>query len=122
MAEPQPDATASKHTHVSFSIWPPTERTRDAVRNRIVESLTIVLKREGTLSREEAFDLAKRFEEEVFESVCETASTDDDGIEILFVYYEEISQRMLKTVKARSGESWAPAAKPANEPTPKAEE
>lgn len=36
-----------------------------------------------------------------------TASTDDDGIEILQVYSKEISKRMLETVKARSGDSAA---------------
>ncbi|XP_073046509.1 MFP1 attachment factor 1-like [Primulina eburnea] len=128
-AEPQLDATsttaAPKHTNVSFSIWPPTERTRDAVRNRLVETLSstsILSKRYGTLSREEAVDVAKRIEEEAFESIGATAATDDDGIEILQVYSKEISKRMLETVKARSGESGAPAAQPANEPTLKDEE
>ncbi|XP_073275056.1 MFP1 attachment factor 1-like [Primulina huaijiensis] len=130
-AEPQHDATstadavAPKHTNVSFSIWPPTERTRDAVRNRLVETLSstsILSKRYGTLSRDEAVDVAKRIEEEAFESVGETAPTDDDGIEILQVYSKDISKRMLETVKARSGESGATAAQPADEPTPKAEE
>lgn len=66
--------------------------------------------------------MAKRIEEEAFESVGATAATDDDGIEILQVYSKEISKRMLETVKARSSESGAPAPQPANEPTPKAEE
>ncbi|XP_075511884.1 MFP1 attachment factor 1-like [Primulina tabacum] len=128
-AEPQLDATstaaAPKHTNVSFSIWPPTERTRDAVRNRLVETLSstsILSKRYGTLSREEAVDVAKLIEEEAFESIGATAATDGDGIEILQVYSKEISKRMLETVKVRSGESGAPEEQPANEPTPKAEE
>ncbi|XP_073135138.1 MFP1 attachment factor 1-like [Henckelia pumila] len=128
-AEPQLDATstavAPKHTNVSFSIWPPTERTRNAVRSRLVETLSstsILSKRYGTLSPDEAVDVAKRIEEEAFESVGATAASDDDGIEILQVYSKEISKRMLETVKARSVESGAPAAQPANEPTPKAEE
>ncbi|KZV56199.1 WPP domain protein 2 [Dorcoceras hygrometricum] len=128
-AENQSDTTSTastpKLTNVSFSIWPPTERTRDAVRNRLVETLSstsILSKRYGTLSREEAVDVAKRIEEEAFESVGATASTDDDGIEILQVYSKEISKRMLETVKARSGESGAPAAQPTSEPTPKADE
>ncbi|KAL9148577.1 hypothetical protein ABFS82_12G050300 [Erythranthe guttata] len=45
--------TAEKYPNVSFSIWPPTERTRDAVRNRLVETLSspsILSKRYGTVS------------------------------------------------------------------------
>ncbi|EYU43010.1 hypothetical protein ABFS82_14G259300 [Erythranthe guttata] len=108
--------TAEKYPNVSFSIWPPTERTRDAVRNRLVETLSspsILSKRYGTVSREEAVDAAKAIEEEAFLEAGKAATTDEEGIEILQVYSKEISKRMLDTVKARSGETAAAPATPA---------
>ncbi|KAI3460186.1 hypothetical protein Pfo_016849 [Paulownia fortunei] len=119
-------AAAAKYSNVSFSIWPPTERTRDAVRNRLIETLSspsILSKRYGTVSREEAVDAAKLIEEEAFEVAGKAATTDDDGIEILQVYSKEISKRMLDKVKARSGESAdAPATTPMNDEPSKPEE
>ncbi|KAK4435162.1 MFP1 attachment factor 1 [Sesamum alatum] len=110
-ALPQSETTtatgAAKYSTSSFSIWPPTERTRDAVRNRLIETLStpsILLKGYSTISREEAIDAAKRIEDEAFEAAVKAASTDDDGMEILQVYSKEISRRMLVTVKARSAE------------------
>ncbi|KAG6422071.1 hypothetical protein SASPL_118634 [Salvia splendens] len=102
--------TADKYSNVSFSIWPPTDRTREAVKNRLIETLSspsILSKRYGTVSRDEAVEAAKLIEQEAFEVAEKAASTDDDGIEILQVYSKEISKRMLETVKARSGESAA---------------
>ncbi|KAG8390928.1 hypothetical protein BUALT_Bualt01G0134600 [Buddleja alternifolia] len=104
----QSDTT--KYSNVSFSVWPPTERTREAVRNRLIETLSspsILSKRYGTVSREEAVDAAKSIEEEAFQAAGNAATTDDDGIEILQIYSKEISKRMLDTVKARSAESTA---------------
>ncbi|KAK4434382.1 MFP1 attachment factor 1 [Sesamum alatum] len=126
-AQSETSATAAeKYSNVSFSIWPPTERTREAVRNRLIETLSspsILSKRYGTVSREEAVDAAKLIEEEAFEVAGKAATTDDDGIEILQVYSKEISKRMLEKVKARSGDSAAaPGATPANEAPSKAEE
>ncbi|KAL0314974.1 UNVERIFIED_CONTAM: MFP1 attachment factor 1 [Sesamum angustifolium] len=128
-APPQSETTtataAAKYSSASFSIWPPTERTRDAVRNRLIETLStpsILSKRYGTVSREEAVDAAKRIEDEAFEAAEKAASTDDDGIEILQVYSKEISKRMLETVKARSAESVASETTPVNEAVVKAEE
>ncbi|KAL2232628.1 MFP1 attachment factor 1 [Sesamum indicum] len=128
-APPQSETTAAtaaaKYSSASFCIWPPTERTRDAVRNRLIETLStpsILSKRYGTVSREEAVDAAKRIEDEAFEAAGKAASTDDDGIEILQVYSKEISKRMLETVKARSAESVASQTPPVNEAVVKAEE
>ncbi|KAK4406663.1 MFP1 attachment factor 1 [Sesamum angolense] len=125
-SETSATVAAEKYSNVSFSIWPPTERTRDAVRNRLIETLSspsILSKRYGTLSREEAVDVAKLIEEEAFEVAGKAGTTDDDGIEILQVYSKEISKRMLEKVKARSGDSAAaPEATPANEAPSKAEE
>ncbi|KAL2498192.1 WPP domain-containing protein 1 [Abeliophyllum distichum] len=130
-AQQQPGSTTTtppKYSNVSFSIWPPTERTRDAVRNRLIETLSspsILSKRYGTVPREEAADAATRIEEEAFLAAGATATTDDDGIEILQVYSKEISKRMLETVKARSDEpepetetetETEPESKPGKEP------
>lgn len=93
---------------ISFSIWPPTQRTRDAVINRLIESLStpsILSKRYGTLPQDEASDTARRIEEEAFAAAGSTANGNDDGIEILEVYSKEISKRMIDTVKSRSAPS-----------------
>lgn len=96
----------SKYPNVSFSICPPRERTRDAVKNRLIETLStpsILSKRYGTMSAEEAAEAAKVVEEEAFQVAGATATTEGDGIEILQTYSREISKRMLDTMKAKSG-------------------
>ncbi|KAK7321660.1 hypothetical protein VNO77_32513 [Canavalia gladiata] len=100
----QPDPTITKPGAISFSIWPPTQRTRDAVINRLIETLSspsLLSKRYGTLPPDDASAAARQIEEEAF-SVASSSSSTDDGIEILQVYSKEISKRMLDTVKARS--------------------
>lgn len=117
--------STGKYTSSSFSIWPPTERTRDAVRNRLIETLStpsILSKRYGTISREEAVEAAKRIEEEAYEAAGQATDNNDDGIQILQVYSKEISKRMLDTVKAKSGQSVAPETLPVDETAVKAEE
>ena len=90
---------------LAFSIWPPTQRTRDAVVARLVETLStqsILSKRYGTLPSDEASSAARLIEEEAFSAAAASASAEDDGIEILQVYSREISRRMLDTVKNRA--------------------
>ncbi|KAJ9559893.1 hypothetical protein OSB04_005053 [Centaurea solstitialis] len=106
------DATTTNNldqTNISFSIWPPTQRTRDAVTKGLVESLStasILSKRYGTLPSDEAAAVAGRIEDEAFAAAAAAASAvpaaDDDGIEILQVYSKEISKRMLDYMKSRS--------------------
>lgn len=95
-----------KPASFSFSIWPPTQKTRDAVTERLIETLStpsILSKRYGTVPREDASEVAKRIEEEAFNAAGESASADgSDGIEILQVYSKEVSKRMLEAVKSRS--------------------
>lgn len=101
----QVDDTAAKLSNLNFKIWPPTQRTRDAVLNRLVETLSsesVLSKRYGTIPKEEASPAAKLIEEEAFSVAGASFSTDEDGIEILQVYSKEISKRMLDTVKARA--------------------
>ncbi|KAL1218870.1 WPP domain-containing protein 2 [Cardamine amara subsp. amara] len=90
---------------ISLRIWPPTEKTRDAVLNRLIETLStesILSKRYGTLTSEEAATAAKSIEEEAYGVASSAVPSDDDGIKILEIYSKEISKRMLESVKARS--------------------
>ncbi|KAI3686865.1 hypothetical protein L1987_80554 [Smallanthus sonchifolius] len=93
----------------SFSIWPPSQRTRDAVIKRLIETLSsksVLSDRYGAIPSGEADSVARRIEEEAFSAVPASPATDgDDGIEILQSYSKEISKRMLDFVKSRSVES-----------------
>ncbi|CAM8935975.1 unnamed protein product [Rhodiola kirilowii] len=100
------DATAAKveKPAISFSIWPPSERTRKAIVNRLIENLTTqspMSKRYGTVPAEEAAVTARQVEEESFAVAGGDKAVDDDGIEVLQVYSKEISKRMLEVLKAR---------------------
>lgn len=131
--EPQPQmaetdqsqAQPIKPAQVSFSIWPPTERTRGAVTSRLVETLStpsILSKRYGTMSEAEAVEAAKRIEAEAFDAAGGKAEGDGgDGIEVLQVYSKEISKRMLEAVKARSDGASADVAVTGGEEAGKAE-
>ncbi|KAA8537809.1 hypothetical protein F0562_027611 [Nyssa sinensis] len=97
--------------NISFSIWPPSQRTRDAVINRLIETLStpsVLSKRYGSMPQDEASSVARRIEDEAFSAAADSASGDDDGIEILQVYSKEISKRMLEAVKSRSASGITP--------------
>lgn len=88
-----------------FSIWPPTQRTRDAVISRLMETLStasILSKRYGTIPADEAAAVAQGIEEEAYAAADGSPAAEDDGIGILQVYSKEISKRMLEAVKGRS--------------------
>ncbi|VVB07567.1 unnamed protein product [Arabis nemorensis] len=90
---------------VSLRIWPPSQKTRDAVVNRLVETLSnesIFSKRYGTLGSEEALIVAKSVEEEAYGVAVVLGGDDGDGIEILGAYTKEISKRVLESVKTRT--------------------
>lgn len=94
-----------------FSIWPPTQRTRDAVISRLIETLStpsILSKRFGTIPPDEADAVARAIEDEAYATANGSPPTVDDGIEILQVYSKEISKRMLEAVKGRANPA-APA-------------
>ncbi|XAR48389.1 hypothetical protein NMG60_11031207 [Bertholletia excelsa] len=127
---PPPPEKAS-NVNLSFTIWPPSQRTRDAIVNRLIETLSspsVLSKRYGSMSRDEAAEVARRIEEESFASASSSASTDDDGIEILQVYSKDISKRILEAVKSRSASTAAPeggagrSPPPAEDPAPSASE
>ncbi|XP_057502583.1 MFP1 attachment factor 1-like [Actinidia eriantha] len=108
---PQHVAERTTSTDKSFSVWPPTQRTREAVVNRLIETLSapsVLSKRYGTLPAGEASTTARRIEEEAFAATSASATADDDGIEILQVYSKDISKRMLEAVKSRSASGSAP--------------
>ncbi|KAG1342017.1 MFP1 attachment factor 1 [Cocos nucifera] len=107
-------------TPISLNIWPPTQRTREAVIQRLVQTLStesVLSKRYGVLSASDASDAARRIEEEGFATASASiaggsAASVDEGIAILEIYSKEISKRMLETVKekASSASGSAPAA------------
>ncbi|KAK1323897.1 MFP1 attachment factor 1 [Acorus calamus] len=108
-----------KKINISLSLWPPTQRTRDAVVNRLVETLSapssVLSKRYGSLPHDEADSAARLIEEEAFSAAVASgigagAGDDDDGIETLHVYSKDISRRMLETVKARAAVASYPTA------------
>lgn len=109
--DPPQDTKKPDKINVAFSIWPPTQRTRDAVINRLIETLTtssILAKRYGAMPSEEASATARLVEEEAYAAAGGSPNTDDDGIEILQVYSREISKRMLEAVKTRAASGSTP--------------
>ncbi|KAM0835284.1 hypothetical protein ACQ4PT_063032 [Festuca glaucescens] len=108
----------------SLSIWPPSQRTRDAVVRRVVQTLaapSILSQRYGSLPEPEAERAAAAVEAEAFAAASESASASpaslEDGIEVLQAYSKEVSRRLLELAKAR-----AAAAAPAPPAEPSAEE
>ncbi|KAL5708556.1 RNA polymerase III-inhibiting protein maf1 [Ranunculus cassubicifolius] len=123
-AEPSSTAEVTKKfekMNISLSIWPPTQRTRDAVINRLIETLSspsILSNRYGSLSIDEASTTAKFIEDEAFlianngaasaggsNSSEISVNNEDDGIEILQIYSKEINKRMLEAVKSKAAVS-----------------
>ncbi|CAH1454267.1 unnamed protein product [Lactuca virosa] len=111
-AKPTLDETVKKLEKMSFSIWPPTQRTRDAVIKRLIETLSdksVLSDRYGTVPADEAADVASRIEEDAFNAASASpVAANDDGIEILQCYSKEISKRMLDTVKMEKARPWKP--------------
>ncbi|XP_004290935.1 PREDICTED: MFP1 attachment factor 1-like [Fragaria vesca subsp. vesca] len=93
---------------VNYSIWPPTERTRNAVVDRLIETLTTpspLSRRYGTLSADEAGPQARLIEQDAFAAAGGSAATEvgsETGMKILQIYSKEISKRMLDVVKAKN--------------------
>ncbi|KAG4148090.1 hypothetical protein ERO13_D05G264900v2 [Gossypium hirsutum] len=107
--------TSAKLNNLTHRIWPPTQRTRDAAINRLIETLSssksLLSKRYGTIPKEEASAAAVSIEQEAFSLARASFSGEDDnGMEILQVYSKEMSKRMLDTVKARAASTTSTAA------------
>ncbi|XP_031119790.1 MFP1 attachment factor 1-like [Ipomoea triloba] len=118
--------TLKKLESFCFSIWPPTQKTRDAVIERLIATLSspsILSKRYGTIPRGNASDIAMRIEEEAFNAAGASANADGaDGIEIVQVYSKEVSKRMLEGIKSRSADSPPPEIVPERESVPAPQE
>ncbi|XP_060969631.1 MFP1 attachment factor 1-like [Cannabis sativa] len=90
--------TMKPSSQATFSIWPPSQRTRDAVVNRLIETLStpsVLSNRYGTTPPEESS----------YTAASSASASEDDGIQILQVYSKEVSKRMLDVVKARAAAS-----------------
>ncbi|XP_059636591.1 MFP1 attachment factor 1-like [Cornus florida] len=110
-------------TNKPFSIWPPSQRTRDAVVNRLIETLStpsVLSKRYGSVPHDEAAAAARRIEDEAF-AAARGCGLDED-IEILQVYSKDISKRMLEVVKSRSASASTPDSSGTVDPTSTASE
>ncbi|XP_042507472.1 MFP1 attachment factor 1-like [Macadamia integrifolia] len=112
--QPQQSSGVNLEKMSRFSIWPPTQHTREAVIKRLVETLStpsVLSKRYGSMPPEEASSAARQIEEEAYSAPSLAASSntaEDDGIEILQLYSKEISKKMLETVKARAASVSSP--------------
>ncbi|XP_022951889.1 MFP1 attachment factor 1-like [Cucurbita moschata] len=76
----------AKPLGTKFSIWPSTQRTRDAVISRLIETLSspsMFSKRYGTIPADEAAFVALSIEEEAYAITNGSPATMDDGIDIL---------------------------------------
>ncbi|XP_037425894.1 MFP1 attachment factor 1-like [Triticum dicoccoides] len=121
-----PKAAAAEETApFSFSIWPPTQRTRDAVVRRLVDTLagdTLLCKRYGAVPAADAEPAARAIEAEAFDAAAVTggaAASVEEGIEALQLYSKEVSRRLLDFVKSRSA---AAKAEPPSEEAPAVKE
>ncbi|MDV3195024.1 MAG: hypothetical protein Q8881_02075 [Sweet potato little leaf phytoplasma] len=107
-SEQQLQEQTKKLSNLTFSIWPPSQRTRDAVSTRLIETLStpsVLSKRYGTIPEDEAVTEARRIEEEAYNVANGAFSSEKDGLEILQMYSKEISKRMLDAVKGRANGS-----------------
>ncbi|XP_044983548.1 MFP1 attachment factor 1-like, partial [Hordeum vulgare subsp. vulgare] len=95
--------------HASFSIWPLTQRTREAERlgAALVDTLagnTLLCKRYDVVLAVDAEPAARAIEAEAFDAVVvaggATASV-EEGIEALQLYSKEVSRHLLDFVKSR---------------------
>ncbi|KAL6856222.1 hypothetical protein ACP4OV_019024 [Aristida adscensionis] len=103
----------------SLSIWPPSQRTRDAVVRRLVQTLaapSVLSKRYGAVPEPEAERAAAAVEAEAFAAAAESAAAAaaaaspasvEEGIEVLQAYSKEVSRRLLELAKSRAAASAA---------------
>ncbi|XP_048555565.1 MFP1 attachment factor 1-like [Triticum urartu] len=125
-----PPASAEKSSSEtllpSLSIWPPSQRTRDAVVRRVVQTLSapsVLSQRYGAIPEPEAEVAAAAVEAEAFAAASESAAASpaslEDGIEVLQAYSKEVSRRLLELAKSRAA---AAAAAPETPAEPSGEE
>jgi len=117
-APPASGAKAAEALLPSLSIWPPSQRTRDAVVCRLVQTLaapSVLSQRYGAVPEPEAERAAAAVEAEAFAAASESAAgaspaSVEEGIEVLQAYSKEVSRRLLELAKSRSAAAAAPAA------------
>ncbi|THU62153.1 hypothetical protein C4D60_Mb01t02130 [Musa balbisiana] len=92
---------------VSLNIWPPSQESRNAVIQRLVETLSspsVLTECHGVVSVEEASSIALIIEQEAFAAAnCDGVSSLSDydyGLEILQIYNREIGKRMIEFIKS----------------------
>ncbi|KAJ6827812.1 uncharacterized protein M6B38_365135 [Iris pallida] len=130
---PPPNPPLGAMASLSLGIWPPSQRTREAVTQRLVEMLSsssALTKRYGVLPADEAASAARSIEAAAFAASSAAAdesghasSSIDGGLEILEKYSKEISARMLESVKSRNPKpDPSPEPKPVDADSGKAEE
>ncbi|CAL9128728.1 unnamed protein product [Musa textilis] len=86
---------------VSFNIWPPSQRTQDAVIRLLAGTLSspsVLTKRYGVVPIEEASAMARLIEQEAFA----VAHSDATGPKVLQIYSKEISNRAIDSVESRA--------------------
>ncbi|CAI0391234.1 unnamed protein product [Linum tenue] len=84
-----------------LSIWPPSQRTRDAVIYRLMDTLSpgsVVSKRYGAISAAEVEDAARLIEKEAFDTIHGSSDSTSPGVEILQQYTNEITRQLLEYV------------------------
>ncbi|XP_062188214.1 WPP domain-containing protein 1-like [Phragmites australis] len=122
-APPASGAKAAEALLPSLSIWPPSQRTRDAVVRRLVQTLaapSVLSQRYGAFPEPEAERAAAAVEAEAFAAASESAAgaspaSVEEGIEVLQAYSKEVSRRLLELAKSRAAAAAAPAEASAQE-------
>ncbi|KAF3794300.1 MFP1 attachment factor 1 [Nymphaea thermarum] len=107
---------------MAFSVWPPSQKIRSAVIQRIVETLSnpsVLSKRFGVMDVEEASSTARIIEDQAFLAASSSRSLESGaggpvglGIEALQLYSKEISQLIIDAVKARASPDENPQSPP----------
>ncbi|KAM0071670.1 putative WPP domain, leucine-rich repeat domain superfamily, WPP domain superfamily [Helianthus debilis subsp. tardiflorus] len=97
------DSTAQNRLH-SIKLWPPSQGTRQILVERITKNLTtpsILSRKYGLLSKEEAEEDAKRIEAAAFETANQhfEKEPDGDGGSAVQLYAKESSTLMVEAVK-----------------------
>ncbi|CAD6223240.1 unnamed protein product [Miscanthus lutarioriparius] len=120
-------AKAAEALLPSLSIWPPSQRTRDAVVRRLVQTLaapSILSERYGAVPEPEAERAAAAAEAEAFAAASKSAAAEspasvEEGIEVLQAYSKEVSRRLLELAKSRSAAAAAAPAEGARRRSPR---
>eukprot|EP00252_Welwitschia_mirabilis_P002117 TRINITY_DN12032_c0_g1_i1.p1 TRINITY_DN12032_c0_g1~~TRINITY_DN12032_c0_g1_i1.p1 ORF type:complete len:114 (-),score=22.18 TRINITY_DN12032_c0_g1_i1:16-357(-) len=89
---------------ISLKVWPPSDRTRTAVIDRMVQTLSspsLLSDKYGRVDPEQAHSIASEIEKEAF-AASEKIESSDSGINVLQFYSKEISRLIFEAAKNRS--------------------